>query len=122
MNRNLRQLAAWLTLFALMFAQLAVAAYACPGAVPEPAASTQVAPSPCDNGVDTSQANLCEKHCHDSQQTQNIAPAIGGIFVPGFIAVLRLPDSHAPAASAGCGALLHASSPPATLRNCCFRI
>jgi hypothetical protein len=63
MNRRIRPLAAWIALFALLFAQLATAAYACPQLVERPAATS----SPdCDHDRDVT-PNLCERHCADGK-------------------------------------------------------
>ena len=122
MNRLLRRLSAWAGVFALLFAQLAVSAYACPGG-DFATASVAQAPmaSPCD-GTDADQANLCEKHCHDSGQSQGSATVMHAAFVPGLLAVLQMPTPHERSPQAGDPALLHATSPPASIRNCCFRI
>lgn len=122
MKRATRTFAGWLGIFALVFAQLAVAAYACPsdsrgdGATPE----ARFTP-PCEQ-IDRERTNLCEKHCHDAEQSQSASPALHGAFVPGFIAVVALPPPKAFSAFAGDPALLHATSPPITIRNHCFRI
>jgi hypothetical protein len=78
MRRNSRSLAAWVALVALLFAQLAVAAYACPRlAAPEAVASM---PMPdCDEPMN---ANLCESHCDygsaslDSTKAKVAPPAL----------------------------------------------
>jgi hypothetical protein len=122
MNRVKRQVVAWFGIFALMFAQLAVSAYACPMTTQGTTeAARSEASAHCDK-ADRDQANLCEKHCHDSEQSQSSAPGVHGAFVPGFIAVVPTASSRAPAAFLEDPALLHATSPPATIRNRCFRI
>jgi len=122
MNRVWRQIAGWLGILALIFAQLAVSAYACPmtsfGTVE---AAPSLTSSPYDQ-VDQVEANLCDKHCYGSEQSQTTVPGIHGAFVPAFIAVVDLPSPLAPSASVENPALHHATSPPATIRNCCFRI
>jgi hypothetical protein len=120
MNRLWRRIGGWAGIVALVFAQMAVSVYACPSAPPEamPQAS---ADTPC-HQVDRGNANLCQKHCHDSQQSQHASPAVPDAFVPGFVATVDLPLIGAPTASAWDRALLHATSPPASIRNCCLRI
>jgi hypothetical protein len=57
MRHRSRALAAWIALVTLLFAQLAVAAYACPRfTAPEAVAATP----DCDEPMN---ANLCESHC-----------------------------------------------------------
>jgi hypothetical protein len=122
MNRLLRRLSAWAGVFALLFAQLAVSAYACPGGDFAASAMAQGSmASPCDR-ADADQSNLCEKHCHDSGQSQGSASVIHAAFVPGLIAVLPVATSHGRSPQVDDPALLHATSPPASIRNCCFRI
>jgi hypothetical protein len=102
----------------MLFAQIAVAAYSCP----LPADSVRAAPaSPCEQ-VDSELGNLCHKHCHDAQQSQDgVAPLVA--FVPSFVAQLPLAAVSQPAAyRVDFAPLLHAPPPPLTVRNCCFRI
>ena len=80
-RRILRPLTAYLGVLCLLFAQLAVSAYACPmlaegmsaergNTVAQNVASTA---APC-NAADMSQPALCEKHCQDAQQNVNDSP------------------------------------------------
>ena len=123
MKRGWRIRTACLAIFAMLFAQLAVAAYACPALSPEKAAVTAPSPaSPCENmQMDKDLANLCQKHCHGDQQSQGgSAPVVG--FVPSFIVELDVPAVAASATLATPPALSHAIAPPLIIRNCCFRI
>ena len=93
MRRSSRTLAAWFALVALLFAQLAVAAYACPR-LPAPEA---VASMPdCDEQMN---ANLCESHCDygsaslDSTKAKVAPPALTGVSMR--IAVVVSPTSTA---------------------------
>jgi hypothetical protein len=117
MNRFWKRVGGWAGIVALVFAQLAVSAYACPAAPAE----AMPAVAPC-HQADQDNANLCQKHCHDSQQSQHASPVVSDAFVPGFVATVDLPPIGASSASAGEPALLHATSPPASIRNCCLRI
>jgi hypothetical protein len=121
--RFTRNLAACIGLSALVFAQLAVAAYACPAMAQTIEAAQQAATPPC-HDMDMDQPALCQAHCHDSEQNVNdvlTAFAVPG-FVPGLIVMI---DSSArillPARPAS-PSLLHSTSPPLSIRNCCFRI
>ena len=58
MRRRSGQITAWIALFALLFAQLATAAYACP----QLAEPVVVAQAPDCHDMSTS-PNLCERHC-----------------------------------------------------------
>lgn len=63
MTRTLRRLAAVLALAALAFAQLAVAAYACPKGIDGPSRVQAPAEADAGSGPDISNPNLCERHC-----------------------------------------------------------
>ena len=66
----------------LLFAQLAVASYACPGlsgmasmpAGAAPGAAVAAMPPGCDQ-IDPNAANLCAEHCHYGQQSADTASA-----------------------------------------------
>lgn len=116
-----------------LFAQLAVAGYACPGfGQPvgqtvdlKPVDSDSAMPGGCDQ-MDPQAANLCAEHCKFGQQSSNPAPAplamapmsalryvlpavdIGGIEAAG---VVQAPDP-----------LLAAAPPPHTILHCVLRI
>ena len=92
MNRAWRQLAGYLGILALVFAQLAVSAYACPltSIGVADAGSAVAADSPC-HEVDPAAANLCDKHCHDAERSQAAGVSIDWAFVAGYVAVLHLP-------------------------------
>ena len=62
MSGTSRRLAAWLALAALVFAQLAVSAYACPMAIADPALAETPAGGDA-QGCPESNPNLCELHC-----------------------------------------------------------
>jgi hypothetical protein len=130
----LREVAAWVA-GALFCAQMAVAAYACPGmasvrnaaAVPEVA----TAMAHCDgmNGkaghvLDPDAPNLCAEHCKQGQQSDQAAM----LNVPAAVMVLRyatpvLPVKAAPPrpAAASISALV-AASPPHAIAHCVHRI
>lgn len=121
--RSIRKLAACVGLSALVFAQLAVAAYACPAMAQTIEAAQQAATPPCQD-MDMDQPALCQAHCQDGQQNVNdlqLLSALSG-FVPGFIVTIdsaaRILLPTRPASPS----LLHSTSPPLSIRNCCFRI
>ncbi len=120
MNRFWKRVGGWAGIAALVFAQLAVSAYACPKA-PVEAFQSDAVEAPC-HQVDRGNANLCQKHCHDSQQSQNPSPSVSDTFVPAFVVNVSLGASCASSSSVDDPALVHATSPPASIRNCCLRI
>jgi hypothetical protein len=123
----MRRLAAATAIIGLLFAQLAVAAHACP--MPSQAeydtSSAQVA-MPCDamDDMDGVPSGLCEKHCqagHENVGDTNSTVAATP-FCAAFVTTL---DLAAPAVLESAlipAHLLHTSSPPLSIRNCCFRI
>ncbi len=117
----MRKATGWLAIFALLFAQLAVAAYVCPQVAP-PSASVAMthANTPCEQ-LDVALSNLCQKHCHDAEQSQAAAP-LPPAFAPSFVVHIEPSALEIPLARIEQHALLHVHSPPLTIRNCCFRI
>ena len=108
MRRNSRSLAAWVALVALLFAQLAVAAYACPRlSAPEAVASMP----DCDEPMN---ANLCASHCDygstslDSTKAKVSLPALTAVFTRIVVAVSQ-PSTAQPALPARV-----ATGPPVT--------
>jgi hypothetical protein len=87
--RRIRPLAAWLALVALVFAQLATAAYACPQMSDRPMAMQA---GDCDRDMSTS-PNLCERHCdYGNASVDNPKPApafaIASAFVRAVVAAV----------------------------------
>ena len=75
MSRDRRKNIAWLCLSALLFLQLAVAAYACPfvsGGATAPAEAALAMPS-CP-GMDDQVPKLCEQHCVVDAQSVDTQP------------------------------------------------
>jgi hypothetical protein len=123
--RFTRKLAACICLSALVFAQLAVSAYACPALAQtmEAAQQANTTAPPC-HDMDMDQPALCQVHCQDGLQnindTQPASALLG--FVPGLIVTIdsaSLKHLQLPPASP---LLLRSTSPPLSVRNCCFRI
>jgi hypothetical protein len=140
LTRNvLRRVAAGLA-GVLLSAQIAVAAYACPGAAaamsgepqetPASAASAPVATPHCEgmNGatgtaLDPAAPNLCAEHCKYGQQSDNGATLQVPAAVPALLyAAPTLPDPGAPRASAASISALVAASPPHAIAHCVYRI
>ncbi len=88
-----RSWTAFFAVLALLWSQLALAAYVCPGTGPAPAASTMAermaAGEPCDGmtgAADAAQPALCLQHCADAPQSADTAPATGPS-LPALVAV-----------------------------------
>jgi hypothetical protein len=127
MTRIWRKIIAALGLGALLFAQLAVAAYACPirGDGKEAMAKV-VAPAaaaPCQD-IDQERPNLCKQHCErTSQRVDTAAPVAIDAPVLPLIAVVVQTDIHLPIKATVQGDLLASvAEPPLSIRNCCLRI
>lgn len=130
-NRRTRLITVLFALVSLLFMQLAVASYACPGAqsarVAEVAAMAE-AGMPCAETMslrmDDEQPHLCQAHCQANQQTADkyelpaMAPvALADIAYIPFIAP-HLPEG----APAQAPLLKRTTAPPLAVQHCCFRI
>ncbi len=130
-RRILRHFTAYLGVLCLLFAQLALSAYACPMlmegavAVQEDTMTQEDASSATPYiAADMYQPALCEKHCQDDQQNVNDSPFHSAAldFVPGLVITLIVADMAALPGAFESSLLLHATSPPLIIRNCCLRI
>ena len=133
LSRPSRFIAALIALFGMLFMQLAVASYACPGInmgadsgmASMSAGIDDQRMSSCAS-MDTIQPNLCHAYEHadkqslDKPELPEVQPFIAvGLALPVDTLVLAtLPDAT-PTESAR---LTHATAPPISIRNCCFRI
>jgi hypothetical protein len=131
----------------VLFAQMAVSAYACPGLSAAGGMAMQMSspastdPQPTDTAMaatgqtamncegmtgamDSSFANLCAEHCHQGQQSDHTAtvtlPATG--LTALYLAPLTPEPLAAPRPAADATSALVAASPPYTILHCCFRI
>ncbi|MFD2365675.1 hypothetical protein [Pseudoduganella sp. GCM10020061] len=128
-TRPSRLLAAIVTLFSMLFMQLAVAAYECPaletghGKTALLAADSNGDMSSCAD-ADPDQPNLCQ--AHDQAGNQSLDKPAAPLLQP-FIATsawrLVPPDPAPPYASTShlIPSLEHAIAPPLAIRNCCLR-
>jgi hypothetical protein len=126
MRRSLlKSAASWFTALCLLFAQVAMAAYACPmDKLPGAAAQAQVSLLNADCCADeqSDTAMLCREHCKGSKVV-----ATDTIEVPPAMletAYIRLPAAQ-PARITGdtfSFTAEHSRSPPICVLNCCFRI
>lgn len=130
--RKHRILTALIALFGMLFMQLAVAAYACPGlagSADSQAAVAAGAPASsmpgCDQ-PDPAKPALCHAHCQDGKSSLDkpempvVSPA--AVIVSAILTPL---DPLAPACLPGAeppSFLQRSTAPPISIRNCCFRI
>jgi hypothetical protein len=113
-------------LFALLFAQLAMAAHACPTVLQlagKVRAMSQQQMTPCAD-MDRTNRNLCHEHCQQGfQSVDTLAPLV--LDAPVLPLLLRVvtPPAHFPAgATVQDGLLAHAASPPSCILNCVLRV
>jgi len=126
MNRLTRKLVSLLGIAAVMFAQLAVSAHACPMqfmGMDEAAAgvaSTEATAGEADAGSPA----LCQKHCENAQQsaTDSPQPPVLLFLEPAFVAPLAMDPAAPLTATSRTPSLQRTTSPPLAIRHCCFRI
>lgn len=128
MNRLRRKLVSLLGIVAVLFAQLSVAAYACPKqfvgldeTAIEVAESTAAIAFVIEDSVSPL---LCQKYSEAGQQNINdTAPTMVSQSIDCVRINPVLLDAPAPLTAANFAPTLHhATSPPLPIRNCCFRI
>ena len=125
-----RLLTVLFALVSLLFMQLAVAGYVCPGAgskIAETAAMAE-AGMPCAESMplqmDEEQPGLCHAHCQAGQASVDkhespLAAPIGALPPDFTIAVIIQVFSEAPLQAPH---LQRTTAPPISIRNCCFRL
>jgi hypothetical protein len=125
-RRPWRRALSVLALLAILFSQLAVAAYACPNMAPAMAQMEEgVEAMPCCAEPDPEAPQLCWQHYQAGKQSADRpdAPTVSAV-----VAILHVmpapPLATPPAAAPGTfhpPALERRVEPPASIRNCCFR-
>ncbi len=120
----------------VLLAQLAVSAYACPGAPAAAgmtmaggasAAATHHAMPDCDGmtaAIDPAFAALCAEHCHHGQQSDHAATlTVPAPVLSALYPTLPAPEpGAAPRPAAASTRALAAAFPPHAILHCCFRI
>jgi hypothetical protein len=121
--------AAILAVVAVLFAQLAVSAYACPGmdAMAQPAVVAGDTPPCHQNPTPTEPTPLCQAHCQQGDQSLDqrgvSAPAVSFVALPVSWRPLRIAVSDAPPAPRAQLSLLERpTGPPLAVRHCRFHI
>ena len=128
MNRIARKFVSLFSIAALLFAQLAVAAYACPMQFQglDNAVATVSASAPDAGEQDADSPALCKKHCENEQQNVNDSPQAPAAFSFETALTLTLPLAMQSAtlrdAPVATPSLRNATAPPLSIRHCCFRI
>lgn len=123
-----RKLVSLLSIVAMVFAQMAVAAYACPMQFQGlDNAVAKVSASAADAGEsDSASPALCKRHCENEQQNVNDSPQAPAAFSFETALTLTLPLVMQSAtlrdAPVTTPSLRNATAPPLSIRHCCFRI
>ncbi|UVW30643.1 hypothetical protein [Massilia sp. H6] len=133
LSRPSRLFAATITLFSILFMQLAVAAYACPALSVQHESevarmSAYVPPDemPACHEMDLVQPSLC--HAYHQADNQSLdkpgVPPLQPFLAVGFgLPLLPLDVAYRPdSAPANPPFLTRTTSPPLAIRHCCFRI
>jgi hypothetical protein len=125
MSRTGRKKVAWLCLSALLFLQLAVAAYACPAPTARGSsmlAATLVDVSPCQE-MNQERSKLCEQHCvHDSQSVDTQPHSAVNVPLQALLAVVVQSDVHFAIGPSVHGASPKIVDPPPLVRFGVLRI
>jgi hypothetical protein len=127
LSRPSRIAAALVAMICVLFTQLAVAAYVCPGM--EIARAVEAAAMPMGHdceGMDMEQPTLCHEHAQIGKQSldkpplPNLSPAVAILLVPAIrdIRVVHRADTG----YADLSWLVRTAAPPLSIQNCCFRI
>ena len=129
MTRDFKQMICRLMVGVMLFAQLSIAAYACPGLSAKAAvqASAMEGMANCEqmSGYpDKTFANLCAEHCHQGQQSDHTqVPSL-----PAVLLVSLYPVDQTVSASQPLQLVLtthpgfEAAPPPLSILHCCLRI
>ena len=130
--RRSRLIAAAITLFSILFMQLAVASYVCPALIAgheqQVEASIEVATADMTSchEIDPDEPSLC--HAHDQAGNQSLdkpgVPILQPFLATGFWLPLT-PTGTEPflvGPARQTTFLEHATAPPLAVRNCCYRI
>jgi hypothetical protein len=129
LSRHHRLLGALIALCSMLFMQLAVASYACPGmaAGVNPVALQQMRKAMPDcAGMDREQPSLCAAYAHPSKPTLDKAdlPPVAP-FIPSALmaTVIALPaDTHRALPAPHQMLLARSTAPPLAIQHCCLRI
>ena len=129
LTRRFRLLTVMFSLWALLFAQTALAGYVCPGtAKAAQVAEMMQAGMPCaesmSRAMDDEQPVLCHAHCQAAQQSTDSyqVPALPSLAELGAVLTVAVVSAASDEPLVQAPLLRHATAPPLAVRNCCFRI
>jgi hypothetical protein len=130
MTRSLKQWLCRLMAGVMLFAQMSIAAYACPGlatSLLEPSSAVASPMANCDQMMahaDKAFPNLCAAHCHQGQQSdQTQVPTLPAMMLISLYTVNPTVPALAPGWPTRAEQIaLSAAPPPLSILHCCFRI
>ncbi len=134
LSRPFRLIAALIALFSILFAQYAVASYACPALNRGHATEAMAMSADMDNmqaiagcqGMDNMQPGLCHAHAQVGNQSLDKPelPQVQPFLAIGLALTLIPLDVafHPVRIQPDALALTRSTAPPLSIRNCCFRI
>jgi hypothetical protein len=121
MTRSLRHIAAWSALVAVLFAQVCLAAYACPLDLPAEVSAAVMSPD-CHGVTAASPDAACNTHCQaPSASASAVQPPLPAILDAAPL-IVAMPDACAAATRSAPGddVIPTATAPPAAIRFCRF--
>ena len=123
-NSRHRLFTALFALMCLLFAQLALAGYVCPGSGSKVAAASMPCAESMGMTMDEEQPSLCHAHCHAGQQKADIhqMPVLASLPDHGADYQTNRVFAISPGAPLQAPLLRRTTAPPLAIRNCCFRI
>ena len=122
MNRTVRKLTGWISIFVIVFAQLALSAYACPmDQVAAKAQAQNAEPDCCPDRANAS-AGLCHEHCKDSKVVSGEAPPVPPVFMASFVLSLPVLRDASPSGAGLPSQFFQRPALPLSVLHCCFRI
>ena len=96
MTRSLRRIAAWSALVALLFAQVCLAAYACPLDLPAEVSAAVMSPD-CHGDNAASPGSACETHCQASSASTSVVQTPAPAILDAAPLIVAMPDACAAA-------------------------
>ena len=133
LSRSSRFIGACIALLSMLFMQLAISAYACPGANAGQTGTAAAIPMMLDepsmpgcDEMDAAQPSLCHAHAHAQQQSldkHDLPPVLP--FIPAALRVIfqSIDLSNRPLVPQPATVFLtRATAPPLSIRHCCFRL
>ncbi len=127
MTRTYRAVLALIAAFGVLFAQIAVAAYACPMTFAKKQAMEQPAQDHgcCGDAVEAGEHGLCKAHCNQGKQSldkrslsvPDVGASMPALPAPGGGVVLAASEAPQDLPSL----LARPTAPPLAVRNCCLR-